>query len=67
MEDFALVRRLARTGRIAIVDQPVVTSGRRWERLGIARTTLVNQAIILAYHLGVSPEVLQRWYRRARG
>jgi rSAM/selenodomain-associated transferase 2/rSAM/selenodomain-associated transferase 1 len=66
MEDYALVRRLARIGRIALVDQPVVTSGRRWEHLGIARTTLINQAIILAYHLGVEPEVLARWYRRRR-
>jgi rSAM/selenodomain-associated transferase 2/rSAM/selenodomain-associated transferase 1 len=66
MEDFALVRRLTRTGRIAIIEQPVVTSGRRWDRLGIVRTTLVNQGIVLAYHLGIAPEVLERWYRRTR-
>jgi rSAM/selenodomain-associated transferase 2/rSAM/selenodomain-associated transferase 1 len=66
MEDYALVRRLARTGRIAIVEQAVVTSGRRWEHLGIARTTLINQLIIVAYHLGFAPETLARWYRRSR-
>jgi rSAM/selenodomain-associated transferase 2 len=66
MEDYAFVRRLARTGRIAIIGQPVVTSGRRWEQLGIARTTLINQMIILAYHLGIAPEVLHRWYRCRR-
>jgi rSAM/selenodomain-associated transferase 2/rSAM/selenodomain-associated transferase 1 len=66
MEDYVLVRRLARTGRIAILDQSVITSGRRWEQLGIARTTLINQAIILAHHLGIAPEVLERWYRRRR-
>lgn len=66
MEDFAFVRRLTRTGRIAIIEQPVVTSGRRWEQLGIARTFLMNQVIVLAYHLGIAPEVLDRWYRRSR-
>ncbi len=66
MEDYVFVRRLARTGRIAIVEPPVITSGRRWEQLGIVRTTLVNQVIILAYHLGVAPEVLRRWYSGRR-
>jgi rSAM/selenodomain-associated transferase 2/rSAM/selenodomain-associated transferase 1 len=66
MEDFALVRRLSRRGRIAIVDQPVVTSGRRWERLGVARTTLLNQAMVMGYYLGVPPDTLARWYRRNR-
>jgi rSAM/selenodomain-associated transferase 2/rSAM/selenodomain-associated transferase 1 len=66
MEDYVFVRRLARTGRIAIIEQPVVTSGRRWEQLGIARTTLINQAIILAHHLGIAPEILERWYRRRK-
>jgi len=65
MEDFAFVRRLARTGRIAIVDQPVVTSGRRWEHLGVVRTTLINQLMVLAYQLGIAPEILSRWYRRS--
>jgi len=66
MEDFALVRRLARRGRIAIVDRPAVTSGRRWEQLGVIRTWLLNQSIVLAYYLGISPETLARWYRRRR-
>ena len=66
MEDFALVRRLARRGRIAIIDQPAVTSGRRWENLGVIRTWLLNQWIVLAYYLGISPETLARWYHRRR-
>jgi rSAM/selenodomain-associated transferase 2/rSAM/selenodomain-associated transferase 1 len=66
MEDYVFVRRLARTGRIVIVERPVITSGRRWEQLGIVRTTLINQVIILAYHLGVAPEVLRRWYSGRR-
>jgi rSAM/selenodomain-associated transferase 2 len=63
MEDFELIRRLRRRGRIAIVPTPVITSARRWQALGIWKTTLLNQAIILAYCWGVSPKTLVRWYR----
>ncbi|MDX2100260.1 MAG: TIGR04283 family arsenosugar biosynthesis glycosyltransferase [Leptolyngbyaceae cyanobacterium bins.59] len=64
MEDFELVRRLRQQGKIGIVPSPVITSGRRWRKLGIVKTTLINQAMILGYLTGVSPERLATWYRR---
>jgi hypothetical protein len=64
MEDFALVERLKTRGRIAIAPVACITSARRWSALGIWKTTLVNQVIILGYKLGVDPSVLARWYRR---
>lgn len=69
MEDFDLVRRLKRTGSIAIVPFAVRASGRRWNRLGILRTTLINQRVIAGYLLGESPESLLRHYDQgiARG
>lgn len=67
MEDFVFVRRIARLGRIVTVPNRVVTSGRRWRHLGIVRTTLINQAIVAGYLLGVSPRRLAGWYRRLRG
>ncbi|MBF2051039.1 MAG: TIGR04283 family arsenosugar biosynthesis glycosyltransferase [Elainella sp. C42_A2020_010] len=63
MEDFELVRRLQRYGKIAIAPAAVITSGRRWQTLGVWRTTLINQLIIAAYFLGVSPARLAHWYR----
>jgi rSAM/selenodomain-associated transferase 2/rSAM/selenodomain-associated transferase 1 len=39
MEDFELVRRLRRQGRSVTAPVPVLTSGRRWENLGIVRVT----------------------------
>ncbi|MBD1821326.1 TIGR04283 family arsenosugar biosynthesis glycosyltransferase [Cyanobacteria bacterium FACHB-DQ100] len=63
MEDFEFVRRLRQRGRIAIVPHAVLTSGRRWQKMGVFRTTIVNQIVILAYLLGVAPERIQRWYR----
>jgi hypothetical protein len=63
MEDFALVRRLRKMGYITLIPIPVVTSARRWLKKGVIQTTLVNQIIILAYFLGVSPQRLVNWYR----
>lgn len=64
MEDFELMRRLKRLGRIVIIPKPVLTSGRRWLRLGVLQTTLINQIAIFAYLIGVSPKKIAYWYRR---
>ncbi len=64
MEDYELVRRLRRRGRIVIAPAPAVTSARRWLALGTWRTTLINQAAIVAYHLGACPSRIARWYYR---
>ena len=67
MEDFILVRRLKRRGKIVIVPASVKTSPRRWLHLGIFRTWLINQLIVMAFYLGIAPERLSRWYRREAG
>ena len=67
MEDFILVRRLRREGKIVIVPKAVATSPRRWLHLGIFKTWLINQLIIMAYYLGFPPERLTRIYRREAG
>jgi rSAM/selenodomain-associated transferase 2/rSAM/selenodomain-associated transferase 1 len=63
MEDYEFVRRLRRLGRLAHLDAAVLTSGRRWQRLGVLRTTLVNRLVILGYRCGVSPTKLAMLYR----
>jgi rSAM/selenodomain-associated transferase 2 len=62
MEDIALSRRLKRRGRPLCVRDPVVTSGRRWERKGVVRTILLMWSLRLAYALGTDPERLARIY-----
>ena len=65
MEDFELVRKLRRRGRVHTVPARVLTSARRWKRLGAIRTTLLNQAFIAAYLSGVSPDwIARRYYGR---
>jgi hypothetical protein len=63
MEDFELVRRLRPHGRIRLAPGHVLTSARRWRRLGLAKTWLVNQWVVAAYCLGAPTGRLARWYR----
>jgi len=63
MEDFELIRRLKKEGKIEILSLTATTSARRWKKLGILKATLLNQAIIIGYFLGVSPQKLAGWYR----
>lgn len=62
MEDFMMIKRLRRLGKIAIAPARVQTSARRWQGYGLARNTIRNQLIVAAFYLGVSPERLARWY-----
>jgi rSAM/selenodomain-associated transferase 2 len=67
MEDFELVRRLQRRGGIAIAPKAVATSPRRWLNVGVSKTWLINQSIVVAYLIGISPVRLAEWYRREKG
>ncbi len=64
MEDFDLIQRLKARGNIAIVPSPVITSARRWQKLGVVRTTLINQLIILGYYLKIPPQQLANLYKK---
>lgn len=63
LEDVELRRRIKRHGCFVKLKQSVVTSARRFERLGVLQTQLRNLAILSAFWSGVSPQTLSRWYR----
>jgi rSAM/selenodomain-associated transferase 2 len=63
MEDFEFIRRIQKLGQIAIVPAAAIASGRRWQKLGVWQTTLINQLIIAGYYLGISPAKLSEFYR----
>ncbi len=67
MEDFELIRRLRRKGKVTILPDSVITSPRRYLNFGILKTWCLNQIIIAAYYLGVPTERLACWYRREKG
>jgi rSAM/selenodomain-associated transferase 2/rSAM/selenodomain-associated transferase 1 len=66
-EDLFLVKELWKTGNVSMVPAPAVTSGRRWEKLGVVRTTLMNQVILAGLVLNISPHTLARLYRHSKG
>lgn len=66
MEDFQLIRTLKKQGKIRLAAASVLTSARRWERLGVIQTTLMNQIIIIGYFLGIPPSQLKQWYASCR-
>jgi uncharacterized protein len=66
MEDFELVQRLRRRGRIVTLPQAALTSARRWQRLGMVRTTLINQIMIAGFLMGMPIQRLHRLYAQTR-
>jgi rSAM/selenodomain-associated transferase 2 len=62
MEDIALSERLGRAGRPLCLRETVLTSSRRWEESGIARTVLLMWWLRLRYFLGADPRRLARDY-----
>ncbi|MDA1044812.1 MAG: glycosyltransferase, partial [Verrucomicrobia bacterium] len=67
MEDFELVRRLCRSGNIVTLPERALTSSRRWRKLGVLKTMMINQRLILNYALRRPPEELLRLYGREKG
>ncbi len=63
MEDFELIRRLRRRGQVVTLAEAATTSARRWKNLGIVRTTIVNQLMIIGFLYRVPAESLRRLYR----
>ena len=66
MEDLELVKGIGRCGTVKILNLPVITSSRRWDKEGWIKTTVRNQLLLFLYHLGVSPERLYRFYQAIR-
>ena len=66
LEDVHLVKAMKARGRVVTLPAPVLTSARRWTRLGLIRTTLINQIIMAGYLLRVPEPHLARLYGRLR-
>lgn len=64
MEDLDLVKAVRAHGRLALLPEAVVTSGRRYRARGVARTWLRNAAAAAAWSLGVDRDRVAAWYRR---
>ncbi len=61
MEDYELIRRLRKLGRIEVANVAACTSARRWRQLGALTASCINIACLTAYKLGVDAETIARW------
>ncbi|KAF6001250.1 hypothetical protein F1559_001833 [Cyanidiococcus yangmingshanensis] len=70
LEDVSLVRRAHQRfgwpGAVSLAPEAAQTSARRYQQMGVLRTVLLNQCILLGHALGISVETLARWYRSSR-
>lgn len=66
MEDLEFGRRLREMGKVVLLPEAARTSSRRWDRGGVARTTIRNQLLKMMYFMGISPGRIARWYRPVR-
>jgi rSAM/selenodomain-associated transferase 2 len=64
MEDVCLMKKLRRFGRPCLLSGPIHVSARRWRRNGVVLQTARNWCLLTAFHLGVPPAQLQRYYPR---
>lgn len=64
MEDYELVRRLRRCGRMVIVPSPAMTSARRWRANGVIKNTFINVTVTIAYLLHLPMTLIHGYYRR---
>jgi len=62
MEDVVLSKRLRKAGKTCLVRKTIVSSARRWQKLGAARTTLTNWYLRILHSCGVSPQRLAKIY-----
>jgi len=66
LEDIFLVKRAKQLGRLRCTHTDLSTSGRRWIKYGAIRTTLINQAILLAACFGADLDPLKEAYRHVK-
>jgi rSAM/selenodomain-associated transferase 2 len=59
-EDLDFIWRLKKLGEIAILDEEILSSVRRWENSGILRTSFRNQTLLASYVLGLRYLVANR-------
>ena len=63
MEDVELSSQLRRLGPVALLNDTVETSSRRWEENGVFRTVILMWKLRLLFWLGTDVNKLAKMYR----
>ncbi|MFO7809768.1 MAG: TIGR04283 family arsenosugar biosynthesis glycosyltransferase, partial [Candidatus Delongbacteria bacterium] len=66
MEDYEFISRLKKIGRIRLSGKKVITSGRRWDGMGLLWTFFTNQKTKILFLLGTDTKQLRRIYYKER-
>ncbi|MDJ0643938.1 MAG: TIGR04283 family arsenosugar biosynthesis glycosyltransferase [Erythrobacter sp.] len=66
LEDFDFLRRLSRERGMGIIEEPVMTSARRFVANGVVKLQLLGILIVWLYLMNVSPYALRRLYNWAQ-
>lgn len=62
LEDYRMVRRMRKLGRILTIDDQVVISARHWKKRGVFKTLLIDQLLIFAHGCHFPLKALRRLY-----
>lgn len=65
-EDAGFAERLKKVGGLDWIDEPILTSARRWEKRGPIRTLLLTWLLRTLYTFYVPPRFLARFYSASR-
>lgn len=63
MEDYEILSRLNKIGKITKLDVAIITSTRKFVKNGVVLQQFKNVIIVTLYIIGISPRFLARWYR----
>ena len=63
MEDFAFQQLLAKRGKTYLMKEPLITSARRYEKLGTMKAMALNFKTLWWYYRGKTPEEMQKKFR----
>ena len=66
LEDYEFARRMWKAGKLALLNEPIYVSDRRWRNSSLLRTLWSWFWVQALYLCGVSPERLARMYRNIR-
>ena len=66
MEDLEILTRLRPLGRLALLDEAVITSARRHRKNGWLATIVTVWILTLLHRLGMPAHAIARWYRHER-
>ena len=64
MEDQKIISDVKKYGKFKIMDDCVVTSSRKYLKVGVVKLQLIFTIIVISYYLGVSQKVMSHFYSK---